>query len=258
MTSIYFEQLGSGQDVVLIHGWGLHGGIYSSLAERLGEDYRVTVVDLPGHGRSAALDHHFDLDKTAEALVKIVGKPAIWFGWSLGALIAMTIAIRHAQMTAALVLVSATPKFIKSEDWDFAMAPQTLEGFAAELSNDYKKTLDRFLSLQIGKEKNSRDLIRRLREQVLLHGEPNPDALAAGLDILRDVDLRPQLAAIEQPALVINGGRDRLTPPAAGEYLANNLANARYIVFEDAGHAAFLSHEQAFTTRLKEFLDEPR
>lgn len=256
MTTIYFEQTGTGADVVLIHGWGLHGDIFSSLVEQLAGDYRVTTVDLPGHGRSPAPDHQLDLDKTADMLAKLIGKPAVWLGWSLGGLIAMTIASRYAEAVNALVLVSATPRFTKSEDWPYAMAPETLEGFAADLAEDYQATLDRFLSLQIGKEKNSRELIRRLRQQVLKHGEPDPVALAAGLDILRDTDLRLQLAAIKQPALVINGGRDRLTPPAAGEYLANNLANGQYTLFEEAGHAVFLSHEQAFSVRLKEFLHE--
>jgi len=256
MTALYFEQAGTGPDMVLIHGWGLHGGIFSNLVTQLSDDYRVTTVDLPGHGRSPETDHNFDLDKTADVLAKLIGKPAIWLGWSLGGLVAMTLACRHAQMVNALVLVSTTPRFVKSEDWPHAMEPETLDGFAAGLSEDYKVTLDRFLSLQAGKEKNSRELIRQLREQVFVHGEPNPVTLAAGLNILRDTDLRSEIQKISQSSLVINGGRDRLTPPAAGKYLASNLAAGEYSLFEDAGHAAFLSHPQEFVERLKVFLDE--
>ncbi|MFV1997159.1 MAG: pimeloyl-ACP methyl ester esterase BioH [Acidiferrobacterales bacterium] len=256
MTTVYFEQTGAGPDVMLIHGWGLHGGIFDGLVDQLANNYRVTTVDLPGHGRSATPDHQFDLDKTADVLANTIGKPAVWLGWSLGGLVAMAVASRHAEAVKALVLVSATPRFVKGEDWPHAMAPETLDAFAAGLAEDYQATLDRFLSLQIGKEENSRALIRQLREQLLVHGKPDPIALAAGLDILRDTDLRPRLATLEQPALVINGGRDRLTPPAAGEYLASTLAHGQYSLFEDAGHAAFLSHPREFAARLREFLDE--
>ncbi len=242
--------------MVLIHGWGLHGGIFSELAEHLATDYRVTSVDLPGHGRSPAVEHHFDLGNTADALVKLVGKPAIWLGWSLGSLIAMTLASRHPEAVRALVLVSATPRFVKGEDWPHAMAADTLDDFAAELAEDYQATLDRFLSLQIGKEKNSRELIRRLRDQLFLHGEPDTGALAAGLSILRNTDLRSDIKTITQPTLIVSGGRDRLTPPAAGEYLARHLAAGEYAVYKDAGHAAFLSHSQEFVSRLKVFLHE--
>ena len=40
---------GSGPDLVLLHGWGMHGGLWSDWADELGEWFRVTVVDLPGH-----------------------------------------------------------------------------------------------------------------------------------------------------------------------------------------------------------------
>ena len=178
MTTLYFEQTGSGPEMVLLHGWGLHGGIFSELVERLATDYRVTTVDLPGHGHSPAVEHYFDLDKTADVLVKLIGKPAIWLGWSLGGLVAMTLASRHPDAVKTLVLVSATPRFVKGEDWPHAMESETLEGFAAGLTEDYQATLNRFLSLQIGKEKNSRELIRRLREQVVAHGEPDTGASA--------------------------------------------------------------------------------
>jgi pimeloyl-[acyl-carrier protein] methyl ester esterase len=256
MTTLYFEQTGSGADVVLIHGWGLHGGIFNSLVEQLARNYRVTTTDLPGHGRSTSSDHRFDLDRTADALAKLIGRPAVWLGWSLGGLAAMTVAIRHPQAVKALVLVSSTPCFVKKEDWPHAMEPETLEGFAAGLIEDYQFTLNRFLSLQIGKEENSREIIRQLRDQVFLHGPPDPEALADGLDILRDTDVRPQLPGITQSVLVVNGGRDRLTPPAAGEYLATSLAHGQYVLFDDAGHAAFLSHPKEFGARLKEFLHE--
>jgi pimeloyl-[acyl-carrier protein] methyl ester esterase len=256
MTTVYFEQAGTGPDVVMIHGWGLHAGIFDDLVDQLASNYRVTTVDLPGHGRSATPDHKFDLDKTADVLVNLISKPAVWLGWSLGGLVALAVASRHAEAVKALVLVSATPRFVTGEDWPHAMALETLEGFAAGLTEDYQAMLNRFLSLQVGKEKNSRELIRRLREQLFVHGKPDPIALAAGLDILREADLRPQLATLEQPALVINGGRDRLTPPAAGEYMANVLPHGQYSLFKDAGHAAFLSHPQEFVTRLNEFLNE--
>ena len=84
MTAIYFEQEGTRADMVLVHGWGLHGGIFRSLAEQLAREFRVTMVDLPGHGRSSATDHNFDLNKTADMLAKLIGKPAVWLGWSLG------------------------------------------------------------------------------------------------------------------------------------------------------------------------------
>ncbi|MHB8535916.1 MAG: alpha/beta fold hydrolase, partial [Sulfuricaulis sp.] len=52
--TIFYERSGHGPDVVLVHGWGLHGGVWADIARGLSKDFRVTVPDLPGHGRSRA------------------------------------------------------------------------------------------------------------------------------------------------------------------------------------------------------------
>ena len=52
---IHTETFGHGPDVVLVHGWGMHSGVWRSFARRFGEEFRVTLVDLPGHGRSGMI-----------------------------------------------------------------------------------------------------------------------------------------------------------------------------------------------------------
>ena len=79
-------------------------------------------------------------------------------------------------------------------------------------------------------------------------------ALAAGLGILRAVDLRDDLPRIAQPALVIAGERDRLTPPEAGRELATRLPSARFHLIERAGHAPFLSHPDEVLREVIPFL----
>ena len=49
---MHIETLGHGPDLVLIHGWALHGGVFAPLAERLASRFRLHLVDLPGHGYS--------------------------------------------------------------------------------------------------------------------------------------------------------------------------------------------------------------
>ncbi|MGB5339321.1 MAG: alpha/beta fold hydrolase, partial [Gammaproteobacteria bacterium] len=51
--NLYTHTSGAGPDLLLVHGWGLHSGIWDGLAPLLEPHYRVTRMDLPGHGRSA-------------------------------------------------------------------------------------------------------------------------------------------------------------------------------------------------------------
>jgi pimeloyl-[acyl-carrier protein] methyl ester esterase len=239
---LWHERQGSGPDLVLVHGWGLHGGIWGDLPARLAEHFRVTTLDLPGHGRSREVNGDQSLDAYTDHVAELCSGAAIWLGWSLGGLIALNAALRYPHKVAQLVLVGATPKFVQAPDWPYAMPVDVFADFARSLTQDYRATLLRFLSLQVGGNESARALLKQLRADMFAHGEPQPEALAAGLAILEQTDLRARLAEIRVPTLVVHGSHDRLALPAAGDYLAAQLPNARLLRVAGAGHAAFLSH----------------
>jgi pimeloyl-[acyl-carrier protein] methyl ester esterase len=239
---LWHTQQGSGPDLVLVHGWGMHGGIWGELPALLARHFRVTTLDLPGHGRSRELPADLSLTGFSERVAEFCPTAAIWLGWSLGGLIALQAALHHPHKVAKLVLVGATPKFVQAPDWPHAMPTEIFADFARSLSHDYRATLLRFLSLQVGGNDSARALLKQLRSEMFAQGEPQPAALAAGLAILEQTDLRARLAEIRSPALVVHGSHDRLAPPAAGGYLATQLPHARFLRVEGAGHAPFLSH----------------
>jgi pimeloyl-[acyl-carrier protein] methyl ester esterase len=247
------EQQGDGPDMVFVHGWGMHGGIWGDLPARLADRFRVTVVDLPGHGRSRDVPDPYTLETLAGALGQCIPGPATWVGWSLGGLAVLKYAQRAPLAVQKLVLVGTTPSFVQRPGWRPAMTAGLLEQFSAELAQDWRATLQRFLSLQLGTDEASRALLRTLRREMFRHGDPQPGALLAGLAILHDTDLRDVLAQIRMPALIIHGGRDRLAPPAAADYLCAHMPDARLALIGDAGHAPFLSHAQRFEELLTDF-----
>jgi pimeloyl-[acyl-carrier protein] methyl ester esterase len=251
---MHVETFGAGRDVVLLHGWGLHGGVWRDLAQSLASAFRVTVPDLPGHGRSRGVDGAFTLEALAEEVERHLAGPAVWIGWSLGALVALVAARRLPAAADRLVLIGATPRFTRAPDWPQAMAPETLAQFAREMEADCRGTLARFLSLQAGEGDATRETVRRLRAILAAGGDPAPAALRAGLRLFAETDLRARLAEINVPALVLHGGRDRLAPPGAGEYLAAHLPRARLALIPPAGHAPFLSHPEETLRALESFL----
>lgn len=253
--TIYYEQSGHGPDVVLIHGWGLHGGIWTDVARELVGRYRITVPDLPGHGRSRDfLPREFNAEVLAEEVQRVLPGPAVWAGWSLGGFVALAAAQQFSGV-AKLALVGATPKYVQGDGWTQAMPLSVLEQFARNLEQDYVGTLNRFLSLQISAGEE-RDVLRRLREEMFRYGEPPTEALHAGLRLLKEDDRRTALRGLALPTLVVHGDRDRIAPPGAARYLAQNLPRARLEIVPGAGHAPFLSHPRHFIQKLKGFIDE--
>lgn len=243
---------GSGQDLVLLHGWGTSAGVFAGLASVLAARFRVHAVDLPGYGASASC-----MPYSLPRLVAVLGgalPPACHvLGWSLGALAAMAWARSSPAQVARLALVAATPCFARRDDWLHGMDGRVLDKFERELASDAAGTIKRFIALQVLGDANARRSALELRRHAARDGKPGIQALSGGLRILRDTDLRGVLGGIEQPVLVAHGDCDRVTPPAAGQYLANSIRGARFEQVEGAAHAPFLSRPAHISALLADF-----
>lgn len=253
--SLHVEVGGQGDPLVMLHGWGMHGGIWSDAAAQLAQHFQVHCVDLPGHGASAPLDV-FTLDSVVDYLAAQFDQSVTLCGWSLGGQIALHWAMREPDKIKRLVLVTSTPCFAEREDWLFGMPQHILLQFADDLEKNHTATLRRFLGLQMRGSELEREVLALLRERLFSRGEPDMDALRGGLGILLNADLRDMLPEIKQPALVIAGERDKLSSPQASNYLARKLANAREVEIKGAAHAPFLSHREEFVMHVMNFLNE--
>jgi pimeloyl-[acyl-carrier protein] methyl ester esterase len=251
--SLHVEVTGKGESIILLHGWGMHGGIWSDTAAQLAQHFQVHNVDLPGHGVSASLGA-FTMDSVVDQLAMQFDRPVTVCGWSLGGQIALHWAMREPDKIDRLVLVSSTPCFAERNDWQFGMPQHILQQFADDLEKNHAATLRRFLALQVRGSEGERELLAAMRASLFSRGEPDMDALRGGLDILREADLRDVLPDIRQPALVIAGERDKLSPPEASHYLARSLPNASMGEIRGAAHAPFLSHPDEFVKHVMDFM----
>jgi len=255
--SAYVESVGAGAPLVLLHGWGLHGGLFAPLLPALARRFRVHVVDLPGHGHSPPVASA-TLDTLVDAVADAVAgerRPLSVLGWSLGGLCAMRWARRDPARVARLALVATSPRFVAGDDWPHAMSAQTLARFGDEFAASWKLTMQRFLALQVHGSEAGRATLATLRHQLYARGEPSREALADSLRLLAATDLRGEVGAIVAPALVVSGERDTLAPAGAGAWLAAALPNATYVRIDGAAHAPFLSHRQAFLDAVLPFVD---
>ena len=244
---------GSGPELVLIHGWGLHSGIWDGLLPLLEPYYRVTRVDLPGHGRSA-WNGAVTLDDMVRAVLAVVPEQAAWVGWSLGGLVAQRAALVYPGRVDTLALIASTPCFIRKPDWQCAMLPGLLDTFADELEQDYQHTLNRFLALQVRGGSHATDTLKRLRATLHDGGAPQLAGLRAGLEILRSTDLRGELAQLQCPTLLLAGERDTLVPAAAACATARLIPHAQLAVIDGTGHAPFITAPERVADTLRDFL----
>ncbi|MES9965392.1 MAG: pimeloyl-ACP methyl ester esterase BioH [Candidatus Sedimenticola sp. 20ELBAFRAG] len=251
---LYRETTGSGPDLVLIHGWGMNAAVWSPLVEQLAVDYRITVIELPGHGGSEYDADCSGLDGWVEACLEAAPEKAIWIGWSLGGQVAQRAALLAPGRVLKLALVASSPSFVQHDDWPHAMDRKTLGLFAKALVKAPAQTLERFLSLQVRGDEEARQTLRLLRQDLAERPEADETALEHGLDLLLNIDLREQVKSIACPVLWLLGERDTLVPVAVAEELEQLLPGADILVLGGCAHAPFLSHPEQSLRALTHFL----
>ncbi len=252
---LHREVRGEGPDLVLLHGWGMNTAVWSTLLPELEGRFRVTLIELPGHGGSEYDHQNNGFDDWVAPCLDAAPERAIWIGWSLGGQIAQRAAVLAPGRVSQLVLVASTPRFVQGSDWPHAMEENTLRGFARSLAGNHRQTLERFLSLQVKGDDDVRRTLRLLRQEIGQRPEPDPRALEQGLEFLLNVDLREGVERLACPVLWLLGERDTLAPADVGESIEALLPGSDVLIIQGAAHAPFLSHPRECLRVMDHFLE---
>jgi pimeloyl-[acyl-carrier protein] methyl ester esterase len=252
LPGIHVESFGQGPELVMVHGWAMHGGVWRDFAERLANRVRVTLVDLPGHGRSGDVEE-FSLNRVAAVLADAVPQPAHWLGWSLGALLALAVAERRAGRVRSVTLLAGSPRFVAAPGWPGVTA-ENFDQFARDFETDFRGTAKRFLALQTFGMADARTSARRVEARLAECAPPESRALRGGLALLQGEDLRESLRRLDCPALAVLGARDRLVPEATGTALRGLAPRAEVHVLEAAAHLPFLTHPDETEALIVDFI----
>ncbi|MEN4011745.1 MAG: alpha/beta fold hydrolase [Chloroflexota bacterium] len=232
----------SQKPMILVHGAGGSHLDWHAEFRRL-KDHTVYAIDLPGHGRSTAPACQ-SVAAYAEALLEFLAAlgrfQAVFVGHSLGAAVALHLALEYPQHVSGLGLFAAAawfdvPPILVEYLSSTATAPLGIRLIAERLQSS---TPDAALAAR------SLHALKAVRSSVL-YG----DWLACAR-----FDIREQAARVQCPAYLACGAQDRLTPPAQSRFLAACLPLARLDVLPDAGHLLTLEQPALLAARLRDFL----
>ena len=218
MNDIWWQTIGEGDcHLVLLHGWGLNAQVWDCITPQLASHFTLHLVDLPGYGRSGGVGA-MSLEAMAQRVLEQAPPQAVWLGWSLGGLVASQVAIMRPERVQALVTVASSPCFAARDDWP-GIKPEVLAGFQQQLSDDFQRTVERFLALQTMGTESARQDARALKQAVL---------------------------SLPMPFLRLYGRLDGLVPRKIVPLLDDLWPESESILFDKAAHAPFVSHPAAF------------
>ena len=260
---LYYEDHGSGQLVVLIHGYPLSGASWEKQVPVLLEaGYRVIAYDRRGFGKSSQPTAGYNYDTFAEDLHKLVAQLKLHdftlVGISMGGgEVARYIGKYGSKGVSKAVIISGVPPYLLK-------TPDNPEGVDGSVFAGIEKAVaaDRYAFFtEFFKNFYNTDLLlgKRVSEQVV-RASWNVAASASAIASLACVptwheDFREDLARIDVPTLVIQGDADRILPiTATGLHTAKLIRGARQLVVKDGPHCITWTHAEEVNAELVSFL----
>ena len=243
-------QFGQGQPLVLLHSLLSDRASFDAIVPRLSQSFRVIVPELPGFGQSRAVSGGLAgvADRMAEAVTDAAGADeAIVLGNGYGGFVALQMAIRHPEIAAKLVLADCGAAFTEPgrEAFRNMAAASKAKGLAAIT----EVAMRRLFAPEF--QADHPDLMRDRREAFL---RTDPEVFRAACDALAELDLRPQLARVDIPVLVLVGEHDEATPPPMSHELAAGLPHARLKMIAGCAHVPQLQSPEMFLDAIGDFL----
>lgn len=252
--SIYCRVLGEGEPLVLLHGWGVNSVVWEPVIEQLSRHFYLHIIDLPGFGQSQTISS-YTLTEMVDAIIAQVPEQASWCGWSLGGLIATHASYLYPEKIKSLIQVCSSVKFVGESAWP-GVEGGIFDDFMHDLQVNTDKTLSRFISIQAMGSATARKDINVLKKLLATTKKSDQQALLAGLQLLKNTDLRQQFTRISIPCLSIFGQFDSLLPLSAQQQMHKLLPQSSQQVFEKSAHAPFVSESGKFAETIINFLSD--
>jgi len=241
---VHFQKDGHGKPVLLLHGWGGNHNSWFPIYERLKKMFEVFALDLPGFGQSGSPDLNWQLDDYAGFLKMFIrqeiGENVSLIGHSFGGQAAIRLASLYPQMVSKLVLTDSAG--IRNLGSPKKMGIMQLAKIG--------KSLFSLPGLNKFQEKARQKLYRIIGE----HDYEEAGVLREIFKNIINEDIRKDLPKIFIPALIIWGGKDKITPLKDGRLMQKLLPDSQLVVFENGSHFAYLEEPERFTRQVVDFL----
>lgn len=239
--NLYFQKVGKGRDLILIHGWGADVSTFWPMIDFLKDNFTLWLIDLPGFGRSDLPKKQFTISDFAETIARFIKnnhikKPMV-LGHSYGGKVAIKLASLYPNSIDKLILEGSSG--IKSQKTLFQILIFPVAKIAHFLLPDIFNT----------RSKIRNKLYKKLESDYKDAGNMKD----IFLNTLKE-DLTEDLSKITAETLLIWGERDRAVPLRYGKKMYQLIKNSKLVVLEDIGHFPHTKDPERMAYYVKDFV----
>ncbi len=261
--NLYYEDYGSGQPVVLIHGWPLSHRMWDTQIEALvNAGFRVIAYDRRGFGQSSKPFTGYDYNTMATDLKDLIEqlklKNIVLVGFSMGGGEVARYIGRYGSdnVDKAILIGAVTPFLKKTTNNDNAVDASVFEGMKEGIKDDRAGFFEAFGKNFVNYEK----LHKKVSEaQIHLNWniamQASRKATLDCVDAFGLTDFREDLKAFDIPTLIIHGDSDEIVPfVVSGKKAHNMIKNSKLKLIENGPHGLSFTHEQELNKSILEFV----
>lgn len=262
---LFYQDLGTGDPVVLIHGWPLSSAMWDyQLAELSKYNMRVIAYDRRGFGQSSKPFDGYDYDTFADDLKAVLDELDLQnvtlVGMSMGGGEVARYMGRHggARVSKVVFLSAVTPYMLKTEDNPDGVSHKVFDEMKENLNKDRAAFLQNFnkqfygvtlLSQPVSQAHMDGDFIRTY--------QASHKATVDCVDAFAATDFRQDLSTIKVPTLIIHGTDDKVVPiEVSAERTAEAIPHAEFIKYDGAPHGLFVPEKDRLTSDLIAFVQQ--
>jgi len=257
-VTLFHQDWGSGRPVLFVHAWALSSAMWSYQIAELGQrGLRCIAFDRRGHGRSDVPSGGYDLDSLADDLADVIAQldlhDVALVGMSMGANEILHYLGRHGtgRVSRVALLGPTTPFVLQTADNPFGAPMAFFEQTQAAWASDFPKWI----------EDNKRPFFTTETSAQMMdwaagimRAVPVQVAIATNRGLVT-TDLRPVLAKIDRPVLILHGDTDVSAPlEATGRRTAAGIRGAVLKVYPGGPHGLFVTHMKEVNADLLAFL----
>ncbi len=261
-VQLYYEDIGTGKPIVLIHGWPLdHSSWAYQIAALNRQGYRVVAYDRRGFGKSSQPADGYDYDTFADDLKAVLDETdvqdATLVGFSMGGGEVARYMSRHrgSRIGRVAFVRAVTPFMRERDDNPDGVDRSVFDEIVENLEKDRPDFLNTFGKQFFGVGMLSHPVSEATLQWSLgLALQASHQATVDCVRAFSETDFRQDLKAISVPTLIIHGDNDETVPiKASGQRTAEALPHANFQVYEGAPHGLFVTEKDRLTADLVAF-----